>query len=253
MLDNVILSIGTPRFNEALFDTFERGLRVRQVALYRFGPADAPETLMAQDNRSDGCVHTLVHDYVGGYHRHDPFRAHYRNCEVRRVEVENLTVKQIADTQYAQRLYVEPGIAGKLSLVLRRASDALCLSLYRDRKDRGFNNEDMGRIHRMKLDLAAALDRHLSLTAEPPPASFDQLVQLLAADPRGRALSGRERTICARLLMGYSNEAIALELGISFHSVRTYRRRAYFKLGVTSQNELFSLVLSNRPAAFVYR
>jgi DNA-binding CsgD family transcriptional regulator len=44
---------------------------------------------------------------------------------------------------------------------------------------------------------------------------------------------------------GYSNEAIALDLDLSFHSVRTYRRRAYAKLQVTSQNELFALILNN--------
>jgi DNA-binding CsgD family transcriptional regulator len=48
--------------------------------------------------------------------------------------------------------------------------------------------------------------------------------------------------------MGYSNEAIALDLDLSFHSVRTYRRRAYLKLGITSQNELFSLVLADKTA-----
>jgi DNA-binding CsgD family transcriptional regulator len=43
---------------------------------------------------------------------------------------------------------------------------------------------------------------------------------------------------------GYSNEAIALDLDISFHSVRTYRKRAYAKLNVTSQNELFAHILN---------
>jgi DNA-binding CsgD family transcriptional regulator len=248
MLENVILSIGSPHFSAVLFDAFERGLHARQVALYRFGPTPDPETLMAQDNRSDGCVHALVHDYVGGYHHHDPFRANYHACEVRRVEVERLIVKEIADTRYAQHLYVEPGIVGKLSVILRRSNDAICLSLYRDRKDRGFSNDDVERIHRMKLDLAAAVERHLSLTAQHAPASLDELALALLAHPKGKSLSAREVAVCTRCLTGYSNEAIALDLDISFHSVRTYRRRAYLKLGVTSQNELFSLVLANRSA-----
>lgn len=250
MLENVILSIGSPHFNAALFDAFERGLHARQVALYRFDGAGEPSTLMAADNRSDGCVHALVHDYVGGYHRHDPFRANYRACETRRVEVDRLAVKQIADTHYAQHLYVEPGIAGKLSVILRRQSDAICLSLYRDRKYRGFSNDDLGRIHRIKHDLAAAVERHLALTTERAPASLDQLALALSAHSKGSLLSEREVAVCTRCLMGYSNEAIALDLDISFHSVRTYRRRAYAKLGVTSQNELFSLVLANRAVFF---
>jgi DNA-binding CsgD family transcriptional regulator len=58
-------------------------------------------------------------------------------------------------------------------------------------------------------------------------------------------LSSREAAVCARIVTGYSNEAIALDLDLSFHSVRTYRRRAYAKLQVTSQNELFALILNN--------
>jgi hypothetical protein len=96
MLENVILSIGTPDFDRVLFSSFERELRTRQVVLHRFGSAADPETLIAQDNRPDGCVHSLVHDYVNGYHRYDPFRSSYRACEVRQVEVRDIAVKEIA-------------------------------------------------------------------------------------------------------------------------------------------------------------
>jgi DNA-binding CsgD family transcriptional regulator len=57
-------------------------------------------------------------------------------------------------------------------------------------------------------------------------------------------LSQREASVCARVVMGYTNEAASLDLGLSFHSVATYRRRAYGKLGITSQSELFALLLS---------
>jgi DNA-binding CsgD family transcriptional regulator len=248
MLENVILSIGTPDFDRVLFSSFERELRTRQVVLHRFGSAADPETLIAQDNRPDGCVHSLVHDYVNGYHRYDPFRSSYRACEVRQVEVRDIAVKEIADTKYAHRLFVEPGIAGKLCVILRRSTDAICLSLYRDRKHRSFAGEDIARIHGMKLDLAAALERHLSLIAKGPSPSFDDVESILRAHPKGMSLSAREVSVCSRLLMGYSNEAIALDLDLSFHSVRTYRRRAYLKLGITSQNELFSLVLADKTA-----
>ena len=96
------------------------------------------------------------------------------------------------------------------------------------------------------------MERHLSLTSPRAPQSCDELAPALLAHPRGKFLSSREVAVCTRLLMGYSNEAIALDLNVSFHSVRTYRRRAYLKLGVTSQNELFSLVLAHKsclPAA----
>jgi DNA-binding CsgD family transcriptional regulator len=44
-------------------------------------------------------------------------------------------------------------------------------------------------------------------------------------------------------LLGFSSEAISQALGISLHSTLTYRKRAYERLGISSQNELFSIVL----------
>ena len=253
VLENVILSIGSADFDSAIFSAFERELSARQVAIYKFESAASPETLMARDNRTDGCVHSLVHDYVAGYYKYDPFRSHYRPCNTRRIEVEVITVKEIADTEYAQRLFVEPGIAGKLCVILRRPSDAICLSLYRDRRHGSFGGDDMSYIHNIKGDLAAAFERHLSLksqssTLEAASISVDDLTSTLRERPKGDLLSPREAAVCSRLLLGYSNEAIALNLDLSFHSVRTYRRRAYLKLGVTSQNELFALVLGRGPA-----
>ena len=39
------------------------------------------------------------------------------------------------------------------------------------------------------------------------------------------------------------SQTIAVDLGVSTHSVVTYRRRAFEKLGIATQKELFSLVL----------
>lgn len=40
-------------------------------------------------------------------------------------------------------------------------------------------------------------------------------------------------------MLGYSTLAFGLRLGVSLNTVATHRRRAYLKLGVCSQNELF--------------
>ena len=60
---------------------------------------------------------------------------------------------------------------------------------------------------------------------------------------RFATLTGREKEVCLRILSGFSSEAIAAELGISLHSTLTYRKRAYERLGISSQSELFAIVL----------
>ena len=63
--------------------------------------------------------------------------------------------------------------------------------------------------------------------------------RLLALD---RGLTGREIDVCTRALAGMTAEGIALELEIKKSSVVTYRKRAYERLGISSQHELFRLL-----------
>jgi DNA-binding CsgD family transcriptional regulator len=245
VLENVILSIGKAEFGDVLFDAFQREMRVRQVVLHRFRNEVTIETLAAKDDRQDGCVHSLVRDYVHRYHVYDPFRSRCMPAATRSVELQGFAVKEIADTEYSQKLFIEPGIAGKICVILRRPDDAICLSLYRDRREGSFSGEDLHRIDTIKSPLAAAFERHLDLRPMRHLPTLVQMAALLQGGENVPTLSAREAAVCARIVTGYSNEAIALDLDLSFHSVRTYRRRAYAKLRVTSQNELFALILNN--------
>lgn len=56
-------------------------------------------------------------------------------------------------------------------------------------------------------------------------------------------LTLREAEICAYIVMGYTVFAISLLLGISPNTVATHRKRAYSKLGLSSQTELFNVCL----------
>jgi DNA-binding CsgD family transcriptional regulator len=52
------------------------------------------------------------------------------------------------------------------------------------------------------------------------------------------ALSGREREVLAWSAIGLTSEGIALQLNIGLNTVQTYRKRAYRRLSISSQNEL---------------
>lgn len=75
-----------------------------------------------------------------------------------------------------------------------------------------------------------------------PGDEVERLRERLVGSPLDR-LTERLRSVCFRILLGYSSEAIGLQLGITTSTINTYRKRAYAQLGITSQNELFSLYL----------
>jgi DNA-binding CsgD family transcriptional regulator len=244
VLENVILSIGKVEFEDVLFDAFHREMRARFVVLHHFRDDVTVETLSAKADRRDGCVHSLVRDYVRRYHIDDPFRSRCMPATIRNVELQGLAVNEIADTEYSQKFFIEPGIAGKICVILRRPDDAICLSLYRDCCEGSFDDEDLRRIDMIKSPLAAAFERHLDLKPKRDMPTPAQMAALLQGGESGPALSEREAAVCVGIVTGHSNEAIALHLDLSINSVRTYRRRAYAKLQITSQNELFALILN---------
>jgi DNA-binding NarL/FixJ family response regulator len=111
-----------------------------------------------------------------------------------------------------------------------------------------------GRIPDGKMDdLREIADLLISLVAQhveiqvrkpnltPALTSLDEIQKCIrsAAD-----LSRREGEVCARLLYGYSHCGIALDLGIGKHTVMTYRKRSYQRLGIGSPRELLMWYLA---------
>lgn len=56
-------------------------------------------------------------------------------------------------------------------------------------------------------------------------------------------LSPREVEVCIRIMLGVTSEGIGIDLGISRNTVLTYRKRAYARLNISSQNQLFRLLM----------
>jgi DNA-binding CsgD family transcriptional regulator len=56
-------------------------------------------------------------------------------------------------------------------------------------------------------------------------------------------LPRREREVCERMLRGLTYDGIAADLGVSPNTVKTYRDRAFDRLGIHHRSELFALML----------
>ena len=70
---------------------------------------------------------------------------------------------------------------------------------------------------------------------------------VMCANPL-KGLPKRESEICKRLLRGWTYDGVAGDVGISAGTVKTYRDRAFDRLGIHHRNELFVLALADRVA-----
>jgi DNA-binding CsgD family transcriptional regulator len=121
------------------------------------------------------------------------------------------------------------------------------LSVYRTAQDRGFSDEELARLSAVVPVAGALLRRYWAQSGaakskvSPPDSRVDQAF----ADFGESLLTDREREVTQLILRGHSSESIGFNLGISLGTVKTHRKNAYAKLGISSQSELLSLFLKS--------
>lgn len=171
----------------------------------------------------------------GGYFRLDSNQA--LAFGLREVTLNHQRKDELPDAGYRAECYDRPGLQEKLSLLVpmpAAAGQARCLfvNAYRGDGCRMPVSQAFDALGEHGPWIAAMALRHAELLAPPPPAQADPLA----------LLSGREREVAQAVLDGLTAKETARRLGISPTSVATYRQRAFQRLGVRRQAELFRLV-----------
>ena len=137
-------------------------------------------------------------------------------------------------------IYTRNGLRERTSLVRKKDDGSLlAINLYRSEGQGAFHDRDIALLSRLGEPLFSCVNLHIQLSggsAGAPDASPP-------SDPL-HALPKREREVCERLLRGWTHEGVAVDLGISTGTVKTYRDRAFDRLGIHHRNELFALALA---------
>jgi DNA-binding CsgD family transcriptional regulator len=243
MLEDLIRSVGTESFGPLAFAFLRDKLAIRHLTIARFAQYRPIEFFAVECSGGEGVFYPALHHYMRGFYVGDPLRPYYHGSERSEHLLFSVSADQVSDREVRERLYSSVGIVGKLSLVIRRQSDVLTLSVLRSQNVGCFNTRDVDMMRALSSVLAAMVERHVSLLEPETLNSPAELNKLIAEIPSTAPLSNQEKAVCARIVAGHSTESIALNLGVSTHSIATYRRRAYAKLNVSSQNQLFMLLL----------
>ena len=143
---------------------------------------------------------------------------------------------------HREQIYRAHSLSERLSLVSAERADVadggalLAINLYRHRAQPRFAPGELDRVLAFGSTLLAVVQRHIELGATPQPPAH----RLRQVCPQ---LTERELAVCERLLRGLTFEGIAADLRISVPTAKTYRNRAFERLGIHHRNELFALAL----------
>ncbi|NPU09438.1 helix-turn-helix transcriptional regulator [Bradyrhizobium sp. 83002] len=237
----MVLAIGQQSFPEVLIETLRAVAGVGHCMVFTFENQHSARCLLSTGNIAIGP--DLGAAYSQHFHTADPNREAIfgQRAQARHILLPNFA-RRMYPRGYRKLFFEDSEIVDKAATAIWVGDHCTYVNFYRTAAQGGFAPDERQRIGAVAPLVAAIVARHCQAhAAAADPA--DKLASLFAAGGPLSVLTPREKDVCRRILSGFSSEAIAADLGIALNSVFTYRKRAYEKLGIASQNELFAIAL----------
>jgi DNA-binding CsgD family transcriptional regulator len=248
-LARAVLAIGQDSFSSELLASLQAVAPVDHVMIFGFAPDARAECLANADAITIAA--DLGDAYASHFHAFDPnkdaiFNLRQRNEPVRM----RFAAPRTYPTRYRKIFFEDSGIVDKFATALWHDDRCFYVNFYRIARSGRFTSAELLQLERSSASFVATIARHFELqtssrqipSRQAGISLAQQLEHLFCRTHPLAALSPRERDICIKILLGFTSEAVALDLGLSHNTVLTYRRRAYERLGIGSQNELFARV-----------
>jgi DNA-binding CsgD family transcriptional regulator len=238
-LATVIRALGSASFQTALDQFLNRIVPIDHCVVFTYADGEKPGHLFTDGRMDPVDAQALAKAYVERFHAQDP------NAATILAGDEGHPVRfdaARADADYRRTFFDRTGLVDKASTVGRIEADRVYCNFYRMAETGPYSALDWERLEQVLPVATALISTHYRMVRHQRAGS---LVHSLIgqARPPFDHLAPRERDVCQRILLGYTTLGIGLDLDIAPSSVITYRKRAYAKLGIASQNELFRLCL----------
>ncbi|UWU78703.1 helix-turn-helix transcriptional regulator [Bradyrhizobium huanghuaihaiense] len=234
---SAVLAIGRSDFPKILIDTLRRQADVGHCMVFALTRAGLASCLLDAGNIPIGG--DLGAAYAGQFHESDPNRDALFEGEGGAPIMLPTFAPRMYGARYRKIFFQDSGIVDKCATAIWTGDTCFYVNFYRIAAQGRFSAAQRDRLEAIAPAIAASVARHFQERT----TSDQSLAAVFATRAPLSALTPREQEVCRRILEGFSSEAISQGLGISLHSTLTYRKRAYERLGISSQNELFAIVL----------
>jgi DNA-binding CsgD family transcriptional regulator len=236
--------VGRPAFSSVLFGLAREVLGCEHVTAFSLDGHCSPRVVLAENTGRERLAFAVAKKYTAYYWRLDP-----ANRVFGRVGAGDdfwcvrISSRDIIDSAYRSHCYNAVGLDHRLSISHVRRGRTYRLNFYSGH-GRTFSEAAAASVFNAADLLMALICRHDAESAVSPVLDRETFAQQLRAV--APELSARELEVAVLIASGLSSHGIALELGISINTVLTYRKRAYTRLDISTQNELMRLLLGTR-------
>ncbi|PUE08638.1 helix-turn-helix transcriptional regulator [Limnohabitans sp. T6-5] len=240
VLEGLIGLIGQAEFETSLLGELQAVVPAASYSIYQTGSGCAPELFMSASLGVPDTTRDCWNAYLSGPHLSDRTLA-AESAPVNGPVLCHITAPEVPP-QHRARVYEAHGMAERVSVVQHQDASVFAINFYRHEHQRPFSDAHLANFEALGPALLRLARKQIELVKPRkilPPEDIVHWVHRL--QNLGKALTPREIDVCARLLMGMTQDGIAQDLSLSVPTVKTYRNRAFARLGIHFKNQLFAL------------
>lgn len=248
LLALVIANLSTKEFPESLNTWLQACLPNDNVTILAYFPNQPPVLMMSKSGLTK--VHENIKDvYIAGAYLLDPFYdLHINQAPAGIYRLRDIAPDSFRRNQYFLEYYENTTMVDEIAFVAYPSPGiSLHVCLGRDRtSNKQFSSRELARAQRITpLVLSLTTSHWYDLMSEGQLAEGEFVSRLIKATLRsyGITLSPRQAEVAMFVLQGHSSVSIGLKLGISFQTVKVFRKQLYRKCNISSQAELFKLMI----------
>lgn len=240
VLGELIGHLGSPGFGPAVLDGLQELVPAASWSVYRLG--ERPAMFLSAARGVPDTTRDCWRAYLSGPHRADRSFAQASSATDHAPLLCHLTAEE-APAEHRAKVYEAHGMAERVSVAQTQDDGGVfAINFYRHGHQSAFSDAALDSFGALAPALLALVRKHMALTQPVAEGQAHDLeARLHSLCP---ALTERERAVCIRLLQGMTQDGIASDLGLALPTVKTYRNRAFARLGIHFRNELFARVLS---------
>ena len=238
---SLIEKLGTPDFPASLFRAASAWVMPEHMAAFVFDADMKPRTIFAENAGPAKVSQDVAVRYCREYYQYDLANRQLREAGYQGSWILKTSASEVIHSEYRHHCYTAVRLDDRISLSDTRDGRTLRINLYRP-KGNDFTEDEIHSIGDKAPLMLALVRRHADLGAASRPNSHAYYRERLTAV--APTLTSREADVCAAIIRGVTSEGIALELGVGLNTVLTYKKRAYARLNISSQNQLMRLVLN---------
>jgi len=228
-------------FESALLQHLHPIVPAASYAIYQTGQGCAPTLFMSASLGVPDTTRDCWNAYLSGPYRSDRTFSNL-SASPEPLMLCHITAPEVP-AQHRARVYEAHGVAERVSVVQHKDASVFAINFYRHEHQRPFSDKHLADLESLAPALLTLAQKQIELTRPRmgPRGVAHWLQRLQHSVPE---LTLREREVCARLLCGMTQDGIANDLHLSLPTVKTYRNRAFGRLGIHFKNELFALFVS---------